>query len=287
MRFLLLLLAFLLFALSTTHLVVVSDAFSPSSATVTKNARASYFREPQQHRRRASLVVLNLVVDNAPMPSNNNDIPAIEATSSTASYYGQGRSSFSRVRYSDFLKLVNANRIQEVTFSADGQQMLAVDKTNGMRLAMEALPNDPDLLTQLVEHKVDITVLPNAAAATGGTAGLVGNIVVGLTSLVQGLFFPAMLLAGLYFFLRSRASGGMDDNVMGYLKSKAQVQLVSDTGITFDDVAGCDGAKLELAEVVDFLKQPEAYTKNGCRIPRGVILDGPPGTGKQGHCHSI
>merc|ERR1712025_1204124 len=55
---------------------------------------------------------------------------------------------------------------------------------------------------------------------------------------------------------------------------------VPDTGVTFDDVAGCDGAKLELCEVVDFLKQPEAYTKNGCRIPRGVILDGPPGTGK-------
>merc|ERR1719512_378744 len=51
-------------------------------------------------------------------------------------------------------------------------------------------------------------------------------------------------------------------------------------GVNFDDVAGCDGAKLELAEVVDFLKQPEAYTANGCRIPRGVILDGPPGTGK-------
>jgi cell division protease FtsH len=50
--------------------------------------------------------------------------------------------------------------------------------------------------------------------------------------------------------------------------------------VTFDDVAGCDGAKLELVEIVDFLKQPEAYTKNGCRIPRGVILDGPPGTGK-------
>lgn len=56
--------------------------------------------------------------------------------------------------------------------------------------------------------------------------------------------------------------------------------MVPDTGVTFDDVAGCDGAKLELSEVVDFLKQPEAYTKNGCKIPRGVILDGPPGTGK-------
>lgn len=67
---------------------------------------------------------------------------------------------------------------------------------------------------------------------------------------------------------------------MNFGKSKAQIQMVPDTGVSFDDVAGCDGAKLELAEVVDFLKQPEAYTKNGCKIPRGVILDGPPGTGK-------
>jgi len=56
--------------------------------------------------------------------------------------------------------------------------------------------------------------------------------------------------------------------------------MTPDTGVNFQDVAGCDGAKLELEEVVDFLKQPESYTANGCRIPRGVILDGPPGTGK-------
>ena len=56
--------------------------------------------------------------------------------------------------------------------------------------------------------------------------------------------------------------------------------MVPDTGVTFNEVAGCDGAKLELEEVVDFLKKPEAYTANGCKIPRGVILDGPPGTGK-------
>ena len=67
---------------------------------------------------------------------------------------------------------------------------------------------------------------------------------------------------------------------MGFGKSKAEIQMIPDTGVTFEDVAGCDGAKLELAEVVDFLKQPEVYSANGCRIPRGVILDGPPGTGK-------
>merc|ERR1719182_84328 len=63
-------------------------------------------------------------------------------------------------------------------------------------------------------------------------------------------------------------------------KSKSEIQMVPDTGVTFDEVAGCDGAKLELAEVVDFLKKPERFTAVGARIPRGVILDGPPGTGK-------
>merc|ERR1712157_15733 len=97
------------------------------------------------------------------------------------------------------------------------------------------------------------------------------------------LIFPVLLFAGL-FFLSRRAGGGGGmggpGNPMMFGKSKAQIQMIPDTGVTFEDVAGCDGAKRELAEVVDFLKQPEAYTKNGCRIPRGVILDGPPGTGK-------
>ena len=64
------------------------------------------------------------------------------------------------------------------------------------------------------------------------------------------------------------------------LQSNQQIQMIPDTGVNFDDVAGCDGAKIELVEIVDFLKQPETYSKNGCRIPRGVILDGPPGTGE-------
>jgi cell division protease FtsH len=174
------------------------------------------------------------------------------------------------VRYSDFLKLVNGDRIEKVTFSADGTQLLGVD-TDGTRIKLEALPNDPDLLTQLTNHKVDVTVLPSNEAAGG------------LGDLAQSLILPAALFAGL-FFLSRRAGGGMGPmggpgNPMGMGKSKAQIQMIPDTGVNFEDVAGCDGAKLELAEVVDFLKQPEVYSKNGCRIPRGVILDGPPGTG--------
>jgi len=179
------------------------------------------------------------------------------------------------VRYSDFVKLVNADRIEKVTFSADGTQLLGVD-TDGIRVKIEQLPNDPDLLTQLTDHKVDVTVLPNAEG--GG----------GLGELAQSLILPAALFAGLFFLSRRGGSGGGSNfggmgggmNPFSFGKSKSQVQLIPDTGVTFEDVAGCDGAKLELAEVVDFLKQPEVYNANGCRIPRGVILDGPPGTGK-------
>mmetsp|Transcript_72597 Transcript_72597/g.201258 ORF Transcript_72597/g.201258 Transcript_72597/m.201258 type:complete len:674 (+) Transcript_72597:139-2160(+) len=194
-------------------------------------------------------------------PAQNVEVPVIQKSS-----YGP-----TDVRYSDFLRLVNSDKIEKVTFSADGTQLLGVD-VDGTRVKIEALPNDPDLLTQLTNHKVDVTVLPTQEAS-------------GLGELAQSLIFPAALFAGLFFLSRrSGGAGGMGgmggNNPMGFGKSKAQIQMVPDTGVTFDDVAGCDGAKLELAEVVDFLKQPEAYTKNGCRIPRGVILDGPPGTGK-------
>lgn len=167
---------------------------------------------------------------------------------------------------------MNADRVEKVTFSADGTKLLGVD-TDGVRIKIESLPNDPSLLNELTAHKVDVTVLPNNEAANG------------LGELAQSLIFPAVLFAGL-FFLSRNSGGGMPGGMggpggqMGFGKSKAEIQMVPDTGVNFEDVAGCDGAKLELAEVVDFLKQPEVYSANGCRIPRGVILDGPPGTGK-------
>mmetsp|Transcript_2465 Transcript_2465/g.5106 ORF Transcript_2465/g.5106 Transcript_2465/m.5106 type:complete len:669 (-) Transcript_2465:74-2080(-) len=201
-----------------------------------------------------------MAADMPPAPESN--LPVLQQNA-----YGQP----SDVRYSDFLKLVNADRIEKVTFSADGTQLLGVD-VDGVRVKIEALPNDPELLSSLTGHKVDVTVLPAQEAS-------------GLGELAQSLIFPAVLFAGLFFLSRRGAGGaggpmGGPGNPMGFGKSKAEIQMVPDTGVTFDDVAGCDGAKLELAEVVDFLKKPEAYTKNGCRIPRGVILDGPPGTGK-------
>jgi len=194
--------------------------------------------------------------------NNNDNLPVIQSRGGAPA----------NVRYSDFLKLVNADKIEKVTFSADGTQLLGID-TDGDRIRIEALPNDPELLTQLTNHKVDVTVLPSNENQGG------------LGELAQSLVLPAVLFAGLFFLSRrGGAGGGMPGGgpmgQMGFGKSKAEIQMIPDTGVNFEDVAGCDGAKLELEEVVDFLKQPEVYSKNGCRIPRGVILDGPPGTGK-------
>merc|ERR1711990_620405 len=67
---------------------------------------------------------------------------------------------------------------------------------------------------------------------------------------------------------------------MGMLQPKSKIEMEPQTGVTFDDVAGCDASKLELEEVVDFLSNPEKFTKVGAQSPRGVLLEGPPGTGK-------
>jgi cell division protease FtsH len=96
---------------------------------------------------------------------------------------------------------------------------------------------------------------------------------------VGSLIFPLLLLGGLFFLLR-RAQGGGGNPAMNFGKSKARVQMEPQTQVTFGDVAGIEGAKLELTEVVDFLKNPDRFTAVGAKIPKGVLLVGPPGTGK-------
>merc|ERR1711939_851648 len=94
------------------------------------------------------------------------------------------------------------------------------------------------------------------------------------------LIFPLLLLGGLFFLFRRAQGGGGGNPAMNFGKSKARVQMEPSTQVTFTDVAGIEGAKLELTEVVEFLKKPEKFTAVGARIPKGVLLVGPPGTGK-------
>ena len=100
-----------------------------------------------------------------------------------------------------------------------------------------------------------------------------------LASLILG-FGPVILLIGLFVYFARRAGGGPMSALGAFGRSRARRAESGEQKITFDDVAGIDEAKAELAEVVDFLKTPERYQKLGGRIPKGVLLSGAPGTGK-------
>lgn len=175
----------------------------------------------------------------------------------------------SQWRYSEFLNAVKRGKVERVRFSKDGTalQLTAIDG----RRASVIVPNDPDLIDILAMNGVDISV--SEGDSGNGLFGFIGN-----------LLFPFLAFAGLFFLFR-RAQGGPGGpgglgGPMDFGRSKSKFQEVPETGVTFGDVAGADQAKLELQEVVDFLKNPDKYTALGAKIPKGCLLVGPPGTGK-------
>ncbi|KXZ56049.1 hypothetical protein GPECTOR_2g1601 [Gonium pectorale] len=174
-------------------------------------------------------------------------------------------------RYSEFVNAVEAGKVERVRFSKDGSQ-LQLTAVDGRRAAV-VLPNDPDLVDILAKNGVDISV--SEGDQQGNYVALLGNIL-----------FPLIAFGGLFFLFRRSQNGGGGGpmgpmgGAMDFGRSKSKFQEVPETGVVFDDVAGCDGAKLELQEVVDFLKNPDKYTALGAKIPKGALLVGPPGTGK-------
>ena len=169
------------------------------------------------------------------------------------------------LRYSEFVEAVQDNQVSRVLISPD-QGTAQVVESDGRRAEVNLAP-DKDLLKLLTEHNVDIAVQPTRQAS-------------GWQQAATSLIFPLLLLGGLFFLFR-RAQGGSGGNpAMSFGKSKARVQMEPSTQVTFSDVAGIEGAKLELTEVVDFLKNPDRFTAVGAKIPKGVLLVGAPGTGK-------
>lgn len=167
-------------------------------------------------------------------------------------------------KYSQFIQEVEGKRVDKINISSDRSKAL-VTAQDGSKVIVN-LPNDPELINILTKNKVDISVLPQNDE---------GFWVKALSS----LFFPILLLVGLFFLVR-RAQNGPGNQAMNFGKSKARVQMEPQTQVTFGDVAGIEQAKLELAEVVDFLKNADRFTAVGAKIPKGVLLVGPPGTGK-------
>jgi cell division protease FtsH len=168
-------------------------------------------------------------------------------------------------RYSQFIQEVEQNRVEKVRISSD-RSKAEVTTNDAKRVLVNLPPEDPELIDILTKNGVDIAVMPQAD----------DNI---WARVLSTLLIPFLLLVVLFFVLR-RAQNGPGSQAMNFGKSKARVQMEPQTQVTFGDVAGIDQAKLELAEVVDFLKNADRFTAIGAKIPKGVLLVGPPGTGK-------
>ncbi len=169
------------------------------------------------------------------------------------------------LRYSDFIDAIQDDQISRVLISPDNGTAQIVENDGGR--AQVTLAPDQDLLKLLTDHNVDIAVQPTKQANP-------------LQQAIGSLIFPILLLGGLFFLFRRSQGGAGGNPAMSFGKSKARLQMEPSTKITFNDVAGIEGAKLELTEVVDFLKSPDRFTAVGAKIPKGVLLVGPPGTGK-------
>jgi cell division protease FtsH len=167
------------------------------------------------------------------------------------------------LKYSEFIQQVQAKKIDRVTLFSDRSK--AIVTRGEEKLQVNLLP-DNGLIDTLTKNGVDITVRPPQDDSI-------------LVRLAGSLIFPVLLLVGLFFLLR-RAQSGPGSQAMNFGKSKARVQMEPQTQVTFGDVAGIDQAKLELTEIVDFLKNADRFTAVGAKIPKGCLLVGPPGTGK-------
>ena len=180
-------------------------------------------------------------------------------------FFDQPRVETQSWRYSRFINEVESGRIESVAVSSDKSQARFASPDGTGRIVVN-LPQDPGLVDILTRNNVDIAVQPTQDESA-------------LVRVFSALIIPVLLLVALFFLFR-RASNGPGSQAMNFGKSKARVQMEPQTQVTFGDVAGIDQAKLELAEVVDFLKNADRFTAIGAKIPKGVLLVGPPGTGK-------
>jgi len=179
------------------------------------------------------------------------------------------RSASTSLSYSQFLSDVQAHKVESVVLaSADGGTTTGKLK-DGTSFTVVIPPQaGQDLLNELSSNNVQVSSAPSGNGF--GTTLLIYLVVFGLPILLFGWFFRRL----------SRGAAGGLQGVLGAGRSRAKVFDEEKPSTTFADVAGYEGAKSEIAEVVDFLREPERYTRAGAMVPRGVLMVGPPGTGK-------
>lgn len=165
--------------------------------------------------------------------------------------------------YTTFITDVGNNQVSQVKFSDDRE--ISVTKTDGSKYATVMPIYDDKILNDLLNKKIKVE----------------GTMPEGRSLLSQVLisWFPMLFLVGVWFFFMRQMQGG-GGKAMSFGKSRAKMLTKDQIKVTFEDVAGCDEAKEEVGEIVDFLRDPTKFQNLGGKIPKGVLMVGPPGTGK-------
>ena len=177
-------------------------------------------------------------------------------------FSGSGNTLQSRERtYSDFVAAVDGGQVKAATL--DGEQVRYT--TAGGESFVTIVPADAKVTDLLIGQGVPVKAEKQEQS--------------GLQSFIITLL-PFLLLIGVWVYFMNRMQGGGKGGAMGFGKSKAKMLTEKQGRVTFDDVAGIDEAKEELEEIVEFLRNPQKFSRLGGKIPKGALLVGPPGTGK-------
>ena len=181
-----------------------------------------------------------------------------------ASIFNSGVSEPSRgLSYSGFIDKVEAGKVESVAIEPD---KITGKMTDGEIITTNSIPGDTALLPLLREKNVDIISKPAEQPSLL------------LIFIYQAL--PFLLILGIAFFVLRQMQKGSGSGAMGFGKSKAKLLTEKHGKVTFQDVAGIDEAREELEEIVEFLKDPQKFSRLGGKIPKGALLVGSPGTGK-------
>ncbi|MCC5791269.1 MAG: ATP-dependent zinc metalloprotease FtsH [Legionellaceae bacterium] len=183
---------------------------------------------------------------------------------SVFSNFGPRHATAEKISYSTFLKEVNQGMVSRVLIE-ENKVIKGTTKNNRNFVTYMPMP-DNALLGELLKSDVDVSGQEKAQE-----------------SFLLHLFinwFPMLLLIGVWIFFMRQMQGGGGRGAMSFGRSRARLLGEDQVRVTFADVAGCEEAKAEVVELVDFLRDPSKFQKLGGRIPRGVLLVGPPGTGK-------
>jgi cell division protease FtsH len=172
----------------------------------------------------------------------------------------------SEIQYSEFIQAVRDNQIKKVDIAED-EKTIAFERKDGTQGSTIAPRRDEKMMDDLINHKVEIKAAPPSSGRS-----IFWSVVLN--------FLPMLLFIGIWiYFMRQMQQGG-SKGAMSFGRSRAKLLNEDQTKVNFADVAGCDEAKEEVQELVEFLRDPTKFQKLGGKIPRGVLMVGPPGTGK-------